>query len=70
VSPKVTAPSSLVDPETAHRLLREFIAECKLADELGMNIMTNEHHAAYTCMSVSSLMALAVRRRRRCVRGA
>ena len=60
VSPKVTAPSSLVDPETAHRLLSEYIAECKLADELGMNIMTNEHHAAYTCMSVSSLMTLAV----------
>jgi alkanesulfonate monooxygenase SsuD/methylene tetrahydromethanopterin reductase-like flavin-dependent oxidoreductase (luciferase family) len=60
VSPKVTSPSRLVDPETAHRLLREYIAECKLADELGMNIMTNEHHAAYTCMSVSSLMMLAV----------
>lgn len=60
VRPKVTAPSSLVDPETAHRLLREFIGQCKLADELGMNIMTNEHHAAYTCMSVSSLMTLAV----------
>lgn len=60
VRPKVDAPSNLVDPETAHRLLREFIAECKLADELGLNIMTNEHHAAYTCMSVSALMALAV----------
>ncbi|MBA2961767.1 MULTISPECIES: LLM class flavin-dependent oxidoreductase [Ramlibacter] len=60
VSPKVTSPSRLVNPETAHRLLREYIAECKLADELGMNIMTNEHHATYTCMSVSSLMTLAV----------
>ena len=60
VPPKVTAPSSLVDPEIAHRLLREYIVECKLADELGMNIMTNEHHATYTCMSVSALMTLGV----------
>ena len=60
VSPKVTSPSNLVDPEVAHRLLSEYIVQCKLADELGMNIMTNEHHAAYTCMSVSSLMTLAV----------
>jgi alkanesulfonate monooxygenase SsuD/methylene tetrahydromethanopterin reductase-like flavin-dependent oxidoreductase (luciferase family) len=57
--PKVTSPSRLVDPETAAQLLREFIAQCKLADELGMNIMTNEHHATFTCMSVSALMSLA-----------
>ena len=60
VSPKVTAPSNLVDPEVAHRLLNEYIAECKLADELGMNIMANEHHAAYTCMNVSCLMTLGI----------
>ncbi len=60
VPPKVTSPSGLVDPETAHRLLQEYIVECKLCDELGLNIMANEHHATYTCMNISCMMTLAV----------
>lgn len=60
VPPKVTSPSGLVDPETTHRLLQEYIEQCKLCDELGMNIMANEHHATYTCMNISCMMTLAV----------
>jgi alkanesulfonate monooxygenase SsuD/methylene tetrahydromethanopterin reductase-like flavin-dependent oxidoreductase (luciferase family) len=60
VPPKITSPSGLVDPETTHRLLHEYIAECMLCDELGLNIMSNEHHATYTCMNVSCMMTLAV----------
>jgi alkanesulfonate monooxygenase SsuD/methylene tetrahydromethanopterin reductase-like flavin-dependent oxidoreductase (luciferase family) len=60
VSVKITSPSSAVDPEIAHRLLNDYIAECRLADDLGLNIMVNEHHATYTCMSVSCLLTLGV----------
>lgn len=60
VTPKVTSPSSGVDPELAHRLLQDYIAECKLCDSLGLNIMANEHHATYTCMNVSCLMTLGI----------
>jgi alkanesulfonate monooxygenase SsuD/methylene tetrahydromethanopterin reductase-like flavin-dependent oxidoreductase (luciferase family) len=31
-----------------------------LADELGLNIMVNEHHAAATCMSTSCMTTLAI----------
>ena len=60
VPPKITSPSALVDPVTANRLLWDYLAECDLADELGFNIMVNEHHAAYTCMSVSCMVTLGI----------
>ena len=59
-SPRITPPSGAVDPEIAHNILNEFIAECVLADQLGLNIMVNEHHGAYTCMSVSCMLSLGV----------
>lgn len=57
---KISTPSSAVDPEVAHRLLKEYIDQCKLADELGLNIMVNEHHASTTCMSVSCMLTLGI----------
>jgi alkanesulfonate monooxygenase SsuD/methylene tetrahydromethanopterin reductase-like flavin-dependent oxidoreductase (luciferase family) len=57
---KITSPSLAVDSETAHRLLTDYIAECMLCDELGLNIMVNEHHASYTCMSVSCMLTLGI----------
>jgi alkanesulfonate monooxygenase SsuD/methylene tetrahydromethanopterin reductase-like flavin-dependent oxidoreductase (luciferase family) len=59
-SAQITPPSSAVDPEIAHRLLNEYVAQCRLADDLGLNIMVNEHHANYTCMAVSCLLTLGV----------
>ena len=59
-SPKIDSPSAPVDPEIAHRLLQEYIEQCKLCDSLGLNIMANEHHATYTCMNVSCLMTLGI----------
>src|SRR5690554_1256235 len=66
-NPKITAPSGEVDPVVAQRLLNEYIEECELCDELGLDIMVNEHHASYTCMSVSCMLTLrmlAVRTKR------
>lgn len=57
---RINAASAVVDPEQAHRLLRRYIDEWVLADELGMNIMVNEHHATYTCMSVSCMLTLGI----------
>lgn len=57
-SPKIDTPSAPVDPEIAHRLMRDYLAECVLCDELGINVMVNEHHAAYTCMNVSCMVTL------------
>jgi alkanesulfonate monooxygenase SsuD/methylene tetrahydromethanopterin reductase-like flavin-dependent oxidoreductase (luciferase family) len=59
-NPKIVAPSKSVDPEIAHRLLRDYLEECRLADDLGLNIMVNEHHATYTCMAVSCMLTLGI----------
>jgi len=59
-APKISTPSNYVDPELAHRLLQDYIAECKLVDSLGMNIMVNEHHATTTCMNVNALLTLGI----------
>lgn len=57
-SPKIDSPSAPVDPEIAHRLMQEYLEQCRLCDELGINIMVNEHHNAYTCMNVSCMLTL------------
>jgi alkanesulfonate monooxygenase SsuD/methylene tetrahydromethanopterin reductase-like flavin-dependent oxidoreductase (luciferase family) len=57
---RITAASDAVDPEIAHRLLLRYIDEWVAADELGLNIMVNEHHATYTCMSVSCMLTLGI----------
>lgn len=57
---RITAPSGAVDPATAHRLLHRYIDEWIAADQLGLNIMVNEHHATYTCMAVSCMLTLGI----------
>lgn len=59
-NPRITTPSGAVDPDVANRLLNEYLDECMLCDELGLNIMVNEHHSALTCMSVSCMLTLGI----------
>ncbi|HXC38770.1 MAG TPA: LLM class flavin-dependent oxidoreductase [Burkholderiales bacterium] len=58
-NPKIVPPANLAQPEVAHRLLQQYLRECQLADELGMDIMVNEHHGTYTCMAVSCMLTLS-----------
>jgi len=58
-NPKIVPPANLVQPEVAHRLLQQYLRECQFADELGMDIMVNEHHGTYTCMAVSCMLTLS-----------
>ena len=57
---RVTLPSYHCDPAVAGTLLNRYLDEYVLADELGYNIMVNEHHAAATCMSTSCMTTLAI----------
>jgi alkanesulfonate monooxygenase SsuD/methylene tetrahydromethanopterin reductase-like flavin-dependent oxidoreductase (luciferase family) len=57
---RVTLPSHHLDPVEAGALLNRYLDEYVLADELGYNLMINEHHAAATCMSTSCMTTLAI----------
>ena len=57
---RVVYPNGQVDPNVAHTLLNRYLDEFAYCDEVGLDIMVNEHHATATCMTVSVPMALAI----------
>src|ERR1700751_2207145 len=57
---RVVLPSSNFDPPTAHSLLNRYLDEFALCDEVGLDIMVNEHHSTATCLTISVPMALAI----------
>jgi alkanesulfonate monooxygenase SsuD/methylene tetrahydromethanopterin reductase-like flavin-dependent oxidoreductase (luciferase family) len=57
---RVTLPNRLCDPETASGLLNRYLDEWCLADELGLDIMVNEHHSTATCITPSCLLTLGI----------
>jgi alkanesulfonate monooxygenase SsuD/methylene tetrahydromethanopterin reductase-like flavin-dependent oxidoreductase (luciferase family) len=57
---RVTLPNSYCDPEVAAGLINDRLDEFALCDELGLNIMINEHHSTATCLSASCTIPLAM----------
>jgi len=57
---RITIPNRLCEPERAHGLYHRYIDEWMLADELGMDIMINEHHSTATCLTASANLLLAI----------
>jgi alkanesulfonate monooxygenase SsuD/methylene tetrahydromethanopterin reductase-like flavin-dependent oxidoreductase (luciferase family) len=57
---RVTLPNRHCDPEVASRILNERLDEWVLCDELGLDIMVNEHHSTATCLSASATIPLAM----------
>jgi alkanesulfonate monooxygenase SsuD/methylene tetrahydromethanopterin reductase-like flavin-dependent oxidoreductase (luciferase family) len=57
---RVVLPSSNFEPEVGHGLLNRYLDEFALCDEVGLDIMVNEHHSTATCLTVSVPMALAI----------
>jgi alkanesulfonate monooxygenase SsuD/methylene tetrahydromethanopterin reductase-like flavin-dependent oxidoreductase (luciferase family) len=57
---RVVLPNAHVDPAEAHTLLNRYLDEFALCDEVGLDIMVNEHHSTATCMTVSAPMALSI----------
>lgn len=57
---RITLPSSKCDPVKAADLYHRYIDEWILADELGFNIMINEHHATATCLSATAVVPLSI----------
>ena len=57
---RVNLPNSVCDPATAGDLFHRYYDEWQFADELGFNIMLNEHHQTATCMSSTVIVGLSV----------
>lgn len=57
---RVTLPNELIVPQRAHELYHRYIDEWVLADELGFDIMVNEHHSTATCMTASANVLLSI----------
>jgi alkanesulfonate monooxygenase SsuD/methylene tetrahydromethanopterin reductase-like flavin-dependent oxidoreductase (luciferase family) len=57
---RVVLPNDLCDPVIASDLINRYLDEWSLSDELGFDIMVNEHHSTATCLSPSANIVLAM----------
>jgi alkanesulfonate monooxygenase SsuD/methylene tetrahydromethanopterin reductase-like flavin-dependent oxidoreductase (luciferase family) len=57
---RVTVPNRLFDPKIGADLYHRYLDEWALCDELGINIMTNEHHATATCADSVCTIPMAI----------
>ncbi len=57
---RITLPNSECDPQMAADLYHRYLDEWQLADELGFDIMVNEHHETATCLTASCHIILAI----------
>ena len=63
-SSRVILPNSYCDPKLVADLYERYLDEYEYADELGLEIMLNEHHQTMTCMdAVVPISAGALARR-------
>ena len=57
---RVNLPNRLLEPKIAADLFHRYYDEWLLCDELGFDVMLNEHHATATCMSSTCIVGLSV----------
>src|SRR5881394_599047 len=57
---RVVIPSRLYDPKIGADLYHRYLDEWALCDELGINIMTNAHHATATCADAVCTIPMAI----------
>jgi alkanesulfonate monooxygenase SsuD/methylene tetrahydromethanopterin reductase-like flavin-dependent oxidoreductase (luciferase family) len=57
---RVVIPNRLFDPKIGADLYHRYLDEWALCDELGINIMTNEHHATATCADSVCTIPMAI----------
>jgi alkanesulfonate monooxygenase SsuD/methylene tetrahydromethanopterin reductase-like flavin-dependent oxidoreductase (luciferase family) len=62
-SVRVTLPNRVYDPEAGYQLYHKYFDIYRRADELGLDIMINEHHSTATCVvpAVTPMLAIVAR---------
>ena len=59
-SMRLTLPNKLFDPKIGHQLLNRYLDEYCYADEMGLNLMVNEHRSSVVCIDVAAPLSLAI----------
>src|SRR5579859_791587 len=59
-SVRVTLPNRNYDPELGYQLYQKYFDIYRRADELGLDIMVNEHHATATCVEPAAPLSMAI----------
>jgi alkanesulfonate monooxygenase SsuD/methylene tetrahydromethanopterin reductase-like flavin-dependent oxidoreductase (luciferase family) len=57
---RVSIPSKLFDPKIGADLYNRYLDEHMLADDLGLNMLLNEHHQTATCINTCAPLSAAV----------
>jgi len=57
---RIVLPNRRMDPLVASDLFHRYYDEWQLCDELGLDIMLNEHHSTATCMSSTCIVGLSI----------
>src|SRR5277367_4211578 len=57
---RINLPSKHFDPAIGAQLYNRYLDEHCLADELGLNIMLNEHHQTPTCLNAAAPLSAAI----------
>ncbi|GAA2585795.1 LLM class flavin-dependent oxidoreductase [Dactylosporangium fulvum] len=57
---RATLPNRAFDPVLGAKLYQRYFDEWQVADELGLNLMTNEHHQTPTCLHPSVAISSAI----------
>ena len=59
-SMRVNLPNSLFDPKVGGALYNRYLDEYCLADEVGLELMVNEHHSSVVCIDACAPLSLAI----------
>jgi alkanesulfonate monooxygenase SsuD/methylene tetrahydromethanopterin reductase-like flavin-dependent oxidoreductase (luciferase family) len=57
---RVTLPNRMYDPELGHQLYSKYFDIYQAADDLGLDMMLNEHHSTATCVEPAVPVTMAV----------
>ncbi len=57
---RINLPNECFDPKIGARLYNRYLDEHCIADELGLNIMLNEHHQTPTCIDTCAPLSAAI----------
>jgi alkanesulfonate monooxygenase SsuD/methylene tetrahydromethanopterin reductase-like flavin-dependent oxidoreductase (luciferase family) len=57
---RATLPNRYFDPKLGADLYHRYLDDWAACDELGLNLMVNEHHASARCLTVSCTHTLAI----------